>query len=322
MTPPVVRITRREDLLGYVPYALGFHPADSVVLLGQSMKRLVLSARADADQPTRETVRLFSKALSRTRSISGVFVFGYGPATISGPTRTVADALRTRGHTIHEVLRVADGRYHCLRCDGCTPPGGAEFDGSTSPAATAAIVAGLVARPTREEVERLVKPIGGLAGVAMSQAVDRAEARLGTVPGNAELIEVGKLAIDEALGKAKAHEQLDDDEIAWLTVLMVDTTVRDHAWLITDGEDWQLEFWLSLTRRAEPMLAAPFATLLAWCAWRQGDAGALTMAALHRALRIDPDYGLAQILLDAMHHGHPPTVIDQWPLPPRVIPGR
>lgn len=314
MTPPTIRITRREDLLGYVPYTLGFHPADSIVLLGESGNRLTLSARTDADQPTRETIRLFCRVLARSRSVSGVFVIGYGPDIISGPTRSVADALVQRGWVVHEVLRVADGRYHCLSCDGCTAPGGERFDGSATQAATAAVVAGLVARPSRDDVRRLVNPIGGLAAMAMTQAVDRAEQRLGTLRNSAEVIEAGRRAVDEALRKAEAGEGFDDDEVAWLSVLMVDTAVRDHAWMKTDAEDWQLEFWLSLTRRSEPVLAAPMATLLGWCAWRQGDAGALTTAALQRALRIDPDYSLAQLLLDAVQEGQPPTAIAEWPL--------
>lgn len=306
MMPPTVRITRREDLLGYVPYALGFHPTDSIVLLGQSNRRLELSARADADQPTRETVRLMCQALSRMRHITGVFLFGYGPPLIAGPTQTVADALKSRGYAVHESLRVADGRYHCLQCDGCTSPDGEPFDITTSPAAAAATFAGMVARPSREDVEKLVKPIGGLAAVAMSQAVDRAEARLGTLRSNRHVVKEGKRVVDQALKRAKAAERLDDDEVAWLSVLLVDVGVRDHAWHRTGREDWQLEFWLDLTRRADPILAAPMATLLAWCAWRQGDGGALTMAALHRALRIDPDYALARLLFDTVYQGYPP----------------
>ena len=82
--------------------------------------------------------------------------------------------------------------------------------------------------------------------------------------------------------------------------------MRDHAWAGTDHEPWQLDLWLDLTRRAEPILAAPFATLLGWCAWRQGD-GVLALAALQRAYRIDPTYEAARVLLAAVIDGQPPS---------------
>lgn len=274
MTPQTIRLARREDLICYVPYLLGFHPADSIVLMAMSGHQIDLSARADADQPTRELIRQFCQALKQLRRVTGIFLVGYGPDVIAGPTRTVADALRSRGYAVHEALRVHDGRFHCLQCDGCTAPDGVAFDVNTSPAAAAATYAGMVARPNREAVEKLVKPIGGLAAIAMNQAVDRAEDRLATLRSSKEVVDEGKRVVDEALRRAKAGERLDDDEVAWLSVLLADVAVRDHAWHLTDGDDWQLEFWLDMNRRAESVLAAPMATMVAWCAWRQGDGGA------------------------------------------------
>ncbi|WP_162908028.1 DUF4192 domain-containing protein [Allorhizocola rhizosphaerae] len=312
-----VRINSREELLGYVPYALGFHPADSIVLLGITRRRLLgMTARVDADQPTREITRALCVALRRKQDVCGLFLFGYGPEPISGPMQTVARDLRARNYLVHEVLRVADGRYHCLDCNGCTAPAGRPFDVATSVAATAMTVAGAVARPTRDDVEKLVRPIGGLAAASMRQAVDRAEQRFDGVRDNAVLLELGRHAVDEAFARAKDRLKLSDDEVAWLSVLMVDTKVRDHAWWLTDGRDWQLEFWLEMTRRAEPVLAAPMASLLAWCAWRQGDGGPLAIAALERAMRIDPGYDLAQMLSELISQAYPPETIPHWPPQP------
>lgn len=314
MTPTVILQTR-EDLLAFVPYQLGFHPVNSVVMLGLAQCRVRLTARCDANTPRREVVRLFSRALRRTRNIDAAALFGYGPESVAATTIGIMDDLEIRRFVIADALRITGGRYFCLCCDECTPSSGVPFDITTTEMAAAATYAGMVLRPDREAVEKLVKPIGGVAALAMTQAVDRAEQRLATLRDSAELIAAGKQAVDHAFTLGEAGDRLPDDTVAWLSILIADPEVRDHAWAHTDRLPWQSELWLDLTRRAEPILATPFATLLGWCAWRQGD-GVLALAALERAYRIDPTYELARILLGALHDAQPPSVIDQWPLPP------
>ncbi len=308
-----VRINSREDLLGYVPYTLGFYPTDSLVLLGLSERQVGVTSRADADQPTREITRMFSLALRRVPHVHSAILIGYGPDSLDGPIRTVARDLRARNYLVHEVLRVGDGRFHCLDCNGCTAPAGRPFDVGTSVAAATMTYAGAVARPTRQDVTKLVRPIGGLAAVSMTQAVDRAEQRLGGVRDSAEVLVLGRLAVDDAVERARERLRLSDDEVAWLSVLMAESAVRDHAWFLTNGQDWLLDFWLDMTRRAEPILAAPMACMLAWCAWRQGDAGPLANAALERATRIDPDYDLVRTFNEMFDQAYPPDLIPDWP---------
>ncbi|WP_203914888.1 DUF4192 domain-containing protein [Rhizocola hellebori] len=312
MPSSTFRLTSREDLLGYVPYGLGFYPQESLVLVGLGQKRLELCARADASWPTRQHVSQFAQALRRIRKITAVLLLGYGGAEIADPTRAVGSALEQRGYPVMELLRVTGDRFFCLTCGECTPPEGRPFEVKASAAAAAAIFAGMVARPDRASVERLVRPIGGLAAVAMSQAVDRAGKRLDEAP--CHLQQWGREAVEQALSKARHGDRLDDDEVAWLTLVLQDTEVRDHAWRLTDREVWQLELWLDLTRRAEPSLAAPLAALLSWCAWRQGD-GALAMVAAARAQRLDPAQRLAQFVADLLDRASPPSTVTKWPVP-------
>ncbi|MEU8000594.1 DUF4192 domain-containing protein [Catellatospora sp. NPDC049111] len=353
---PTYTFTERADLLGYVPYLLGFHPADSVVVLGLADRRIGVAARADLGRPRPETVRRLSRLLTAagrgSAAITSVVLVGYGPdPTAADVTRSVANALDARGYHVREVLLHAGERYHCLQCDECTPPGGAPFDPSTTAAAAIATYEGLVAQPDRAAVERLVRPIGGLAAIAMAQAVDRAEQRLAALLGDEEagtragsgsdgevgsepasdggegssggpgegaadgrLVRAGVGAVEEALRVAAAGGRLDDDEAAWLTVLLLDLRCRDHAWQRTDTEPWQLDLWLDLTRRGEPALLAPVASLLAWCAWRSGN-GVLAGAAVRRALLADPAYTLAHLLSEALDQAVPPGSIGSWPVP-------
>lgn len=385
---PTYTLTERADLLGYVPYLLGFHPADSVVVLGLADRRIGVAARADLGQPRAETVRQLSRLLAAAgrgrAAVTSVMLIGYGPdASAAEVTRHVANGLDTRGYHVREVLLHAGDRYHCLQCDDCTPPGGALFDLSTTAAAAIATYEGLVAQPDRSAVERLVRPVGGLAAIAMTQAVDRAELRLATLladsatdgsdesagtglardedgpgegsteaapdgdgdglgdgsagagdgpggggtggssldaggrgPGGSaadeRLVRAGTAAVEDALRIAEAGGRLDDDEAAWLTVLLLDLRCRDHAWQRTDTEPWQLALWLDLTRRGEPELLAPIASLLAWCAWRSGN-GVLAGAAVRRALLADPAYTLAHLLNEALDQAVSPGSIGPWP---------
>jgi hypothetical protein len=311
MSPSTFRLTSREDLLGYVPYGLGFYPHDSLVLVGLGRKRLELCARADASWPTRQHVSQFAQALRRIRRVTAIMLLGYGGAEIADSARAVAAALEQRGFPVMELLRVTGDRFFCLSCDECTPPEGRLFEVTTSAAAAAATFAGMVARPDRAAVERLVRPIGGLAAVAMSQAVDRASTRLDEAP--CRIQQSGKEAVEQGLSKARRGDRLDDDEVAFLSLVLQDAEVRDHAWRLTDREVWQLELWLDLTRRAEPALAAPLAALLAWCAWRQGD-GAVAMVAAARAQRIDPAQRLAGFVVDLLDSASPPSTVKKWPV--------
>jgi hypothetical protein len=297
-----------------VPYGLGFHPQDSLVVVGLSPKKLELCARADASWPTRQHVNQFAQALRRVRRVTAIMVLGYGGAEITDPARAVADALDRRGFPVMELLRVTGDRFFCLSCDRCTPPEGRLFEVTASASAAAATFAGMVARPDRAAVERLVRPIGGLAAIAMSQAVDRAQQRLDEAP--CRLQQSGREAVEKAFTKARRGDRLDDDEIAWLSLVLQDNEVRDHAWKLTDSEGWQLELWLDLTRRAEPPLAAPMAALLGWCAWRQGD-GALAMVATARAQRLDPAQRLAGYVTELLDQACPPSTVKRWPVPLR-----
>ncbi|MFI1830679.1 DUF4192 domain-containing protein [Streptomyces sp. NPDC020412] len=102
------------------------------------------------------------------------------------------------------------------------------------------------------------------------------------------------------------------DEIAARIILgLQDRQARDAALSTGDEADLPVErlLWGYLARRCVPPhtdKATPLLTLLGWVAWRQGD----TIAASHAladALDIDPDYRLAQSLLDGINNGCDPA---------------
>lgn len=200
MRPNTLRLRSPADVVAAIPYLVGFHPADSVVVLccggadGAYAIRLDLTA---SDALLDHVTELITR-----RRPADVILTGYGlGARVTPVVERVGDRLTRDGVRLREVLRVEDGRYWSYLCTdpACCPPEGTFVDVRGSAVAAAAIAGGLVALPDREELARMIAPMGG---EAMRQATERAERRLtawaaavaaegGATPGEAAVIPPG-----------------------------------------------------------------------------------------------------------------------------------
>ena len=328
-----LRLRTPADLLAAVPYMLGFHPADSVVVLGLRRGALVFELRGDlpSDGHVDEFADYYARLVHRQR-VDAALLVGYGPGDAVTPAvTTTAAALARHGVAVPEMLRAHEGRYWSYTCTSpsCCPPEGTPYDVSTSPIAAQATVFGCEALPSRAELERRLAPLTGAARTAMRAATRRAAAKLtrlanvpgllawdgseqecseGDLPGDpARLATAGCAAVDAAVARHRAGGRLDDDELAWLSVVLGHEPVRDHAWSSVRGDlSVHVSLWADVLRRAEPELAAPVATLLGLAAWCAGE-GAIASIALARALQTDSTYVLAQLLDHALRHGLSPV---------------
>ncbi|MEV5708134.1 DUF4192 domain-containing protein [Actinoallomurus sp. NPDC052274] len=176
MRPNTLRLRSPADVVTAIPYLVGFHPTDSVVVLccggadGAYAIRLDLTA---SDALLDHVTELITR-----RRPADVILTGYGPGVRVTPVvERVGDRLARDGVRLREVLRVEDDRYWSYLCTdpACCPPEGTFVDARGSAVAAAAIAGGLVALPDREELARMIAPVGG---EAMRQATDRAERRL------------------------------------------------------------------------------------------------------------------------------------------------
>jgi hypothetical protein len=310
------------DLLAVVPYLLGFHPADSVVLVALQDGRVVLPVRADLPPPTEaEDLAKHLAGLVVRHGTTSAVVLGYG----AGPdvTPVVAHlrrALECHGVAVLDALRVADGRFWSYLCadPSCCPPEGRPHDPAVSPIATQAVVDGYVALPSREDLARRLDPVEGADRAATAEATRRAGERLAALLANgsaAALRKAGATAVGSVLRRHRGGLRLDDDEVAWLSVLLTHQPVRDHAWESIGGDlGTHISLWTEVVRRTEPelptgegrsLIVAP-ATLLSFAAWRAGE-GALASIALSRALDADPDYPMAQLMHDVLAGGLSPA---------------
>jgi Domain of unknown function (DUF4192) len=313
---PTLALRSPADLLAAIPYLLGFHPSDSVVLLGLRASALIFQMRGDLPDPgeVEEFAGYYARVVHRQR-VSAVLLVGYGPDGSVTPVLTAtAGALRGRGVAVPEILRADAGRYwsHVCPSAACCPPEGTAYDVSTSLVAAQATLSGCVALPSRADLERRLAPVDGPDRAAMRTATTRAARRLadliGPRPGRVAALEpAGCAAVDAGIARHRARGRLDHDEVAWLSVVIGHLPVRDHAWRrIDDDLPTHVSLWTDVVRRAEPELAAPAACLLSLAAWRSGE-GAVASIALARALAADPGYRMGRLLDHALRNGLSPA---------------
>ncbi|MBX7269701.1 DUF4192 domain-containing protein [Micromonospora sp. Llam7] len=319
---PRLTVRSPADLIAAVPYLLGFHPADSVVVVALSGSRITFAARGDlpGEGDPHEPAGHIA-AVTAQQGADSATVIGYGTAArVTPAVDAIRVALADAGLTVLDALRVTDGRWWSYVCaqPECCPPEGTPYDPLASAVPAAAVFAGQVALPDRAALAAQVAPAGG---ATMRQAAERADRRLtdllAAAPstdllGGRALRTSGVAALRASRGRHRDGERLTDDELAWLCLLLTHLPVRDHAWEHTDGRDEDTAFWAEVLRRAEPELIAAPGSLLAFAAWRAGQ-GALAAVALERVLTEHPDYSLALLLEDLLRRGVPPSRLDGWP---------
>ena len=321
----LLRVRTPADIVVAVPYLLGFHPFDSLVLLGMGGKRLVFHARidlldADAKPSTVDLMAEHLVDMFVARGAEAVILVGYGaPERVTPLVLAAQRILRRRELSVLDALRVADGRYWSYICANpdCCSPAGTPYDSTGSAIAAQATFAGCEVLPDREAVVHSLDPPVRFALAAIRQATDRAVARLHDLLSAGDVVaaatSAARAALDEAWARYEAGERLDDDELAWLTVLLMLHLNRDIAWLRIDAE-WPAgrpvhqRLFSDLVRRCDPAYAAPPAMLLAYTMWRAGD-GVRATIAVERALRADPDYSAGQLMAEVLRRGVPPSAL-------------
>ncbi|HVB45651.1 MAG TPA: DUF4192 domain-containing protein [Streptosporangiaceae bacterium] len=325
-----VRIRAADGLLAVVPYLLGFHPANSLVVLAVSRPggRIRLVFRFDLPDPpdpglTAEITGHAASLLTRNQCTDAV-VIGYGPGILVTPLADRArQVLPAAGITLHDVLRVHEGRYWSYPCGdpSCCPPAGHPVPASTHPAAVTLAEAGNTAAVSRAALAATIAPLTGSDAVmtGATRQVEHDAVRLAATRPRA-LLTKGLAAVKGAITAYRGGGALTEPgEFAALAVALTSLRIRDDAWARMDPDHTAAHFrlWTDLVRRARPGYAAAPASLLAFTAWQAGD-GALGNLALDRALADQPGYSMALLLRDALAACLPPQAA-RLPMTPEEV---
>ncbi|MGY1736742.1 DUF4192 domain-containing protein [Geodermatophilus sp. SYSU D00684] len=339
---PVIRLGDTGEVAAALPHLLGFHPAESIVLVGlrgPGGSRVGLTVRADLPPPAAAralAVTLAGKVLTDDpvavllavvsedpdERSAPVLAFGPGERAPELPHRDLVHelvlALDARDVPVREALLVRSGRWWDYDCPYpcCEPGAGTPLPAGASPLAAAAVAGGAVLAADRAALAARITPPDGDPGAPAMAAACLAEgrehaARLRALGRDAVAAEAGA-AIAAALadcrpGPATAATRLPDARVARVLWGLTIPDVRDRALGLALGEDAAAAevLWTECTRRAPVPLDGPPATLLAVSAWLRGD-GATANVALDRALAADPGARLPRLLADGLAQCLPP----------------
>jgi len=330
--PIVVRLRDVGEIAAGMPHLMGFHPRESVVVVGlggKSGRRVRVTARADIPPPVHAgpIAGMMARKLSSSRPEGAlVFVFSETADEADGggrrlPHHALVDetcrALERSGIGIADTVLVRGGRWWSY--DGA-PDDGTPLPGGVSELAVAAVATGTVVADDREGLVARLAPPAGHDAKAMAAACARVGVALsadvldtGVEPAAAEAWAAIMAGIDRCRVGASLRMPLADDDVARIVWGLRDVIVRDLALDLGLGDEPAAaeQLWTECTRRAPAPLDAAPATLLAVCAYLRGD-GAMANVALDRALASAPGYGLAGLLREALDACVTPTCLREW----------
>ena len=344
------RVTLRtpDDVLAKVPFLVGFHPQESLVVLafGPDQQLLFtlrvdlpdeaevgLSGSGDRDVAlsddctvTRTFVRPLVRVV-RTRGASRALLVAY-----TSSREAARPVLRATHRTMAGVgievldLLVADGRrWWSDACDdaGCCPPTGNPYDLASHPVTVSSVFAGEVALADEDAVRRSLAPVEGPSRKSMQDMTARVLAemaeRFSDAPDRvAATTAAGRRHVVDLLRRRGSDPAgLSDRQVAEASVFVSDLDARDAIWRLVTKESARLHvaLWSEVCRRAvKPYDVAP-ATLLAFAAWLGGE-GALARCALERAIASNPDYPMAGLVEELLIGVVPPEawLESEWPV--------
>ncbi|MQA31964.1 DUF4192 domain-containing protein [Modestobacter roseus] len=321
--PITVRISDPGDVAAALPHLVGFHPAESLVvvgLTGSPARAVRVTARVDLPAPEdrEEAVQRLVRSLLRDE-VSAVVVAVVTDADDDAGTllpqlelvHRAVQGFTDVGIAVADVLLVRRGRWWSYeRPDPTGTPVPAD-----TPLAAAGAVTGQVVAPDRAALVRRLAPVGFLAAEGMSRSCEEvgqvmARRLLGTAW--EEVAEESWALLRAAVDRSGpgSTARLPDADVARLAWGLRDVDVRDRAMGLCAGPSaaGAEVVFTELTRRAPAPLDAAPATLLAVTAWARG-AGALANVALDRALSSEPTYRLAVLLRQALDACLPPAAI-------------
>ncbi|BEL05709.1 hypothetical protein Q0Z83_039000 [Actinoplanes sichuanensis] len=306
-----INLTDPADAAALVPYLLGYHPYDRLVILALRQCRIHFIAAAPL---TRDLAS--SCALIADKGPDQILLLGYGD---DQPVTTAVDhttaAFTDFGIPVLAAFRVHADRIWHLHCgEPDCHHDGTPFQPDSTVAAAYATYHGLTAATDVDALAARLDPVTGPERAALTDAYHRAARHLHQLLDDCtdqQITDTFHTLLDELLTEtAHAYQsgRLTDDRAALLNILLGLGPLRDRAARHVHGDDLHLRTWTDLTRRATPDCVAGPATMLAVAALQAGQ-GALARLAVQRAHHADPGDPFLHTVAGWVRSGvHPDTV--------------
>ena len=317
-----------HDLLAAVPFLIGYHPSDSLVLISVKSDALEMAMRIDFPiNPPAGAYQLLASHLQRDNAEAALIV-AYEPIENGSGEEVlekIAAAVSELDIPIRELMLVRDGRWRSMLCDdlSCCPLEGNEITDFRNSRITAEQVANGKVLPFSNS-EGLAHSIAECA-LAKDPEWSAKVASFQVDPDDQDLNAKQRDGAEAVLLLADLYNQdgkCDDrDLMARVLGRLSDIQVRDYALGCHDQEsmDSYQTMWRELLKVAPKGYVAPVATLFAAIAYENGE-GALAHRALDRAIEDQPEYSMSRLLRRVFSSGWPPSGFSQLrtELHPRV----
>lgn len=310
--PSRLKARGAADILAVVPYLLGFHPWDSLVIVVVRDRKVELCARVDLPPPDLVDVMGQQVAeIAAQQTADGVVLIAYTSDGELASQVLLAAVIHLEPIEVLDALHADGSRWRSYLCNepSCCPPEGVAYDLDSSPLAAEAVFAGLRAAPNRREIEAVV---AGPAAHELDALIEAADSIAETISSWDRTQSAAEMQSRIAAYLAEPRI-LDPTDCLWLAVLAVDLHVRDLAWSMIgrDQADDHDQLWRQVVRwTPEPYELAPLC-LLGIAAWVNGN-GALQVCCIERAIELNPRYTMINIVSDINTRALPPQLWEEW----------
>ncbi len=291
-----LRARNTSDLIAVIPYMLGFHPSESVVLLVLDGSEIVLTARWDLQpaEHARELPHQVNALMGRHPTYAVGFVLFSTDRSVG---MSVLQSLVSRCTRPAAFAVITDGERWWESGDHAGV--GEPVPEGVPPIVASAVVNGLSAVKARGELAAALEPLRGAdPEVVSARTAMRARLRRRRVA-ERELL----------LTELRLLEPVADQQAMAQAGLLVGTDrLWMHAWrgIRREGAAQQRRFWQAALRVTLPADAAQVLSLIGVAAWLQGE-GVVTNLCLERALELNPKACGVQFLDMLLTTGIPPS---------------
>lgn len=312
MTPRSYVARGPEDLIALVPYLLGFHPEESLVLVTFGAPGGSFHARTDLPCGPEERAAVVQTLCDAVRAngaeVTAVLVFSADAELARAACAELVPALQLAGASVLDAVR-ADGRHWWSVLDDVAEPH--PYDPRCHRFTAERVFEGQAAFGSRAELAETLLGDDPDDIQQVTAAADEAADGL-LAGGRDDALAVARTNAGWLRGRlaraVASHAPLSVADAARTLVLVQLVAMRDVACvgLTRATAHDHVQLWRGLLRRAPRDLVPGVAALLGLAAWLDGD-GALAWCAVDRCREVEPDQSLAQHLADLLQRAVPPT---------------
>ena len=322
-------LTSAHDLITAIPFLIGFHPTESIVLISIKDEAIGLAMRIDLPvYLSSDEIDLLAHHFLREEADAALLVAYMPDGRDDGDSLLISlgAGLIRNGVDIQESLVVRSGRYRSIICRDescCSPQGTSLPDIESTEIAAEHVVAGIpMPYANIEELKESLAADPSSLDLEWSDQVSEffiAEDSETLQELRRDGVETMDMLFDDfRMGRGASEALL----VARMIGRMSDVQVRDYALGVHSEDTFDIYFtmWRELLRLAPRGYVAPIACIVAAMSYESGD-GALAQKALDRAFTDDERYPLAGLLRRVFNAGWPPESFAQMrrELHPKVI---